>query len=67
LSSLKSSKTKGKDDFVLKKEKGGATKVKAEPGTTGAVVGGKTAKAVLDLEALAFAQVLSLLRNQKNK
>ena len=57
LAALRSSKSKGKSEPLAPKKEAKTTKIKIEAAGTNAVVGGKTAKGVLDLESLAFAQV----------
>jgi hypothetical protein len=61
LATLRYSKSKGgKGEPAALKKESKAAKIKIEAAGTNAVVGGKTAKGVLDLESLSFAQVLFL-------
>jgi hypothetical protein len=58
LAALKyAAKSKGKTETVVPKKETKTTKIKMEAIGTNAMVGNKTAKGVLDLESLAFAQV----------
>jgi pre-mRNA-splicing helicase BRR2 len=62
---LKYSKTKGKNEPAAPKKEAKSIKVKAE--ASNAVIGNKTAKAVLDLEGLAFNQGGHLMSNKQCK
>jgi len=57
LATLKYSKTKGKSEPLAAKKEAKTTKIKTEAIGTNAMIGNRTAKGVLDLDSLSFAQV----------
>jgi len=68
LATLRYSKSKGgKGEPAALKKESKAAKIKIEAAGTNAVVGGKTAKGVLDLESLSFAQGGHLMSNKQCK